>query len=81
MHISVIIPTYNRAKLLDKLLDNLFQQSLPSNVSWEIIVVDNNSSDNTEKIALQKKFLSPVPLIYVKEKNKDHLMLVIEELK
>jgi len=69
MHISVIIPTYNRAKLLDKLLDNLFQQSLPSNVSWEIIVVDNNSSDNTEKIALQKKLLSPVPLIYVKEKK------------
>ena len=69
MHISVIIPTYNRAKLLNKLLNNLFQQSLPSNVSWEIIVVDNNSSDNTEKIALQKKFLSPVPLIYVKEKK------------
>jgi len=69
MHISVIIPTYNRAKLLDKLLDNLFQQSLHSNISWEIIVVDNNSSDNTEKIALQKKFLSPVPLIYVKEKK------------
>ena len=55
MHISVIIPTCNRAESLDKLLDNLFQQSLPSNVSWEIIVVDNNSSDNTEKIALQKK--------------------------
>ena len=32
-------------------------------------MVDNNSSDNTEKIALQKKFLSPVPLIYVKEKK------------
>ena len=56
MHISVIIPTCNRAESLDKLLDNLFQQSLPSSVSWEIIVVDNNSSDNTEKIALQKNF-------------------------
>ena len=54
MHISVIIPTCNRAESLDKLLDNLFQQSLPSSVSWEIIVVDNNSSDNTEKVALQK---------------------------
>ena len=47
--ITAIICTYNRAKFLEKSLNSLFKQSLSSN-DFEIIVVDNNSTDNTKEI-------------------------------
>jgi len=47
--ISVIIPTYNAAKQLEKLLASLRQQTLPC----EIIVIDSSSTDGTPKIAEQ----------------------------
>lgn len=46
---SVIIPTYNAATELEKLLVCLRQQTLPC----EVIVIDSSSSDNTPKIAGQ----------------------------
>ena len=48
---SVIIPTRNRSKLLKKCLLSLKQQSFPID-SFQVIVVDNASSDNTKQIAL-----------------------------
>lgn len=44
--ISVIVCTYNRAKLLDNCLASLCEQHLDSDL-YEVIVVDNNSKDNT----------------------------------
>ena len=44
---SVIIPTYNRAKLLPKTLATVFEQSYPAK---EILVVDNCSTDDTEQV-------------------------------
>lgn len=47
--ISVIIPAYNEEKLIGKCLKALQNQSLPRN-HYEIIVVDNNSTDRTKEI-------------------------------
>jgi glucosyl-dolichyl phosphate glucuronosyltransferase len=47
--ISVVVPTYNRADLLAKLLADLLQQTL-SPSSFEVIVVDNNSTDRTPEV-------------------------------
>lgn len=44
--ISVIIPTYNREKTIKKALESVIQQTYSD---LEIIVVDDNSSDNTIK--------------------------------
>jgi glucosyl-dolichyl phosphate glucuronosyltransferase len=48
--ISVVICTYNRAHSLGKTLESVVVQSVPSDIEWEIIVVDNNSSDQTREI-------------------------------
>jgi len=46
--VSVIIPTKNSARTLDKCLKSVQDQTYPN---IEIILVDNNSTDNTKEIA------------------------------
>ena len=46
--VSVIVPTYNSAKTLDICLRSVKEQTYPN---IEIIVADNNSTDNTREIA------------------------------
>lgn len=48
--LSVIICTYNRADLLEIVLDSLSRQRLAPEL-WEAIVVDNNSRDRTPHVA------------------------------
>lgn len=50
MNISVVIPTFNEAKLIGKCLESLQKQT---EKPFEIIVVDNNSTDKTAEIAKQ----------------------------
>lgn len=50
---SVAIRTYNRAKYLPELLEKLRSQINTDNISWEIVIVDNNSTDNTANIIQQ----------------------------
>lgn len=59
---SVVIPSYNQGKYLKKALDSVFNQTYNN---FEVILIDNNSTDNTKKIikAFKKK------IIYKKIKN------------
>lgn len=45
--ISVILCTYNRAASLKSTLESFSGLTMPSDFSWELIVVDNNSTDGT----------------------------------
>ncbi|MEQ8962090.1 MAG: hormogonium polysaccharide biosynthesis glycosyltransferase HpsE [Coleofasciculus sp. C2-GNP5-27] len=47
---TVAIPTYNGASRLPKLLDKLRQQTDLDQISWEILVIDNNSTDDTAQV-------------------------------
>ena len=47
--ISVVLPTHNRGNLLRETLNALVAQSLPKSM-YEIIIVDNRSTDGTRKI-------------------------------
>jgi glycosyltransferase involved in cell wall biosynthesis len=49
--ISIIVCCYNSALRLPKTLHYLRNQSGMENFFWEIIIVDNNSTDETDKIA------------------------------
>lgn len=46
--VSIIIPLYNREKLLSQTLDSILKQTYKN---WECIVVDDHSTDNSLKIA------------------------------
>ncbi len=66
MKFSVIIATYNRADELPRTLESL--KELKADEPWEVIVVDNNSSDNTREVVEGVKSF-PVPLRYIFEKE------------
>jgi len=50
--ISVVVCTYNRGKLLTKCLQSLTRQTVSASL-YEVIIIDNNSTDDTHKIASQ----------------------------
>jgi glycosyltransferase involved in cell wall biosynthesis len=50
MDLSVVICTYNRGESLFDTLSSLGRQDLADPINWEIIVVDNNSTDRTRNI-------------------------------
>ena len=50
LEISAIIPTYNRADLVARAIDSVLCQSFPPT---EIIVVDDGSTDDTERVIRQ----------------------------
>jgi glycosyltransferase involved in cell wall biosynthesis len=50
MFITVGICTFNRAESLRRTLASLGAMQLPSNVAWEIVIVNNNSTDHTYQL-------------------------------
>jgi len=64
---SVLIATYNRARLLDETLSSLARMQVSPSLDWEAIVIDNNSSDDTRQVVERQAAAFPVPLRYVFE--------------
>ena len=50
MNLTVILCTYNRCAVLARALESVARQTLPHSVEWEVLVVDNNSSDKTRAV-------------------------------
>lgn len=47
---SVVVCTYNRARSLADTLQALRALEVPPDISWEVVVVDNNSKDETREV-------------------------------
>jgi glucosyl-dolichyl phosphate glucuronosyltransferase len=50
VNITVILCTYNRGASLATALGSVASSDLPDSVEWEVLVVDNNSKDNTREV-------------------------------
>lgn len=61
--VSVIIPTYNRASLLGEAIASVLAQTFSD---FEVIIVDDGSTDNTERIICE--FIDS-RILYVKQDN------------
>lgn len=63
--ITIIIPVYNRAGLVTRALDSVVEQTCPPK---RVIVVDNNSSDNTFEVLCEyQKRTLPFELLVLQE--------------
>src|SRR5918993_2016974 len=64
---TVVIATFNRARLLDETLESLRALRVASGRRWDAIVVDNNSTDETRAVVERQAQTFPVPLHYLFE--------------
>jgi glycosyltransferase involved in cell wall biosynthesis len=66
MDVSIVISTYNRCDLLGGALRALLSQT-PADVTYEILVVDNNSTDQTRSMVEELARQNPDKLKYLFE--------------
>jgi len=66
MNASIIIPTRNRSKWITSAIQSFVEQDFPSS-QYEIIVVDNGSTDNTREITEQAASLNKNNIRYIYE--------------
>ena len=66
--VSVVLPTYNRAADLERALDSVLQQTADPR-EYEVIVVDNNSTDGTAQVLDRLKARYPGRLRTVVERK------------
>src|SRR5690348_5199720 len=67
--VSVIICCYNSAKRIVPTIEHLQKMSV-AGISWELIIVDNNSNDDTAAVAAEawkKNAIAPIRIVEEKE--------------
>ncbi|MGD2183360.1 hormogonium polysaccharide biosynthesis glycosyltransferase HpsE [Lusitaniella coriacea] len=69
INLTVAIPTYNGATRLPFVIEQLRLQSNAEFINWEILIVDNNSSDETAEVIreYQSQWSQPFALRYICE--------------
>ena len=68
--ITVIVPTYNEAKLIERKLDNIYEQEYPRD-RLEVVVVDSASTDGTPELV--RKWVERHPEL--------NLKLIVEDVR
>lgn len=67
MDVSICICTWNRAKSLALTLASLAEVEVPAGLKWEVVVCDNNSTDDTTEVI--QAFERRLPLRSIVEKR------------
>jgi len=66
MKLDVVVPTYNRSKLMRAALESLLGAPVPHGLEVSIYLVDNNSSDDTVQVFEDIQAKASLPLHYVR---------------
>lgn len=64
MLVSVAICTWNRSSLLSQTLARMCELQVPARLDWELLVVDNNSTDDTADVIAQYKSRLPIRRVF-----------------
>lgn len=74
MKISVGICTWNRSELLSRTLDSLTRLEIPDGVDWELLVVDNCSTDDTSAVLRSYRDELPLTPLYEERAGKTYAL-------
>ena len=69
--LSIIIPAYNEAKTIHRILDKVNNVSLTNNIKKEVIIIDDCSKDNTAEVLHQYKTDHPEMEICIEKHEKN----------
>jgi glycosyltransferase involved in cell wall biosynthesis len=69
MKVSVVIPTHNRQDTLQKAIQAYLNQTVPSN-SFEILAVDDGSSDGTSQVVAGFMGRGPISIRYFRQEQR-----------
>ena len=72
MKITVAICTWNRSALLDKTLTQMHQLCIPPGIEWELIVVNNDCSDDTDRVIARHCAHLPVVRVFEGKPGQGH---------
>src|SRR2546425_8294706 len=64
--VSIILPTYNRARFLPQAFASICSQTF---TDWELIIVDDGSTDNTRELVSELSVALPQPAQYIYQEN------------
>lgn len=72
--ISVVVCTYNRSESLGATVKSLAAQTLPESIGWEILIVDNNSTDETRQVVedLQRRYPERIRYMFELKQGLSH---------
>ncbi len=73
MKVSVILPTRNRSYIISKAIESVLGQSV---ADWELIIIDDDSSDDTELI-ISQYIKQDSRIVYLKMNKKNNLQSLI----
>lgn len=68
--ISIIIACYNSEKVISTTLEHLQNQKNYEGINWEVIVIDNNSTDNTSVVVQENWNRNPIVPLHIIKENK-----------
>lgn len=67
MNVSVILCTFNRCATLNQALESVLASEMPDSTTWEVLVVDNNSTDQTREVVENVRVRYPKKVRYLFE--------------
>jgi GT2 family glycosyltransferase len=70
--ITIVLATYNRAPMLRQALESLVRQETGGKFSYDILVIDDGSRDQTQEVVQEVANFSGVAITYVYQKNNGH---------
>lgn len=80
MFLTVGICTWNRSKLLHQTLSSLEDLMIPDKVRWEVLVVNNNCTDDTDEVIALHEGRIPLRRVFEPTPGKSHaLNLAVRE--
>src|SRR3970040_3346 len=74
MRLTVAICTWNRSHILDQALTEMHGLDVPSGVEWELLVVNNNCTDNTDEVIDRHTRFLPIRRLHEPTPGKSHAL-------